>query len=385
MAGRKSRKTKYYDYAFLFIVLFLLGFGLIMIYSASAFEGFNKFHSQTYFLRKQAIAIGIGAFAMLFGAKFPYSFWKKLAPVFYVVAILVIFLVRTKFGIEANGAYRWVEIPGIGMNVQVAEVVKLCMIFFYATFIEKYTQALKTPKGLAFYLLSILPVFLLLWKITNNFSSAFIASMIPVVMLLIVIKFNWIMGLAGVIAAGVATAIVFYVKNADISTMSFRFARIKAWLDPESYAASYGMQTLQSLYAIGSGGVFGKGLGQSMQKIGSLPEAQNDMIFAIVCEELGLFGAISVIVLFTILIWRMVVIANNSSDFYGTMLVIGVMAHISLQVVLNIAVVTNTIPNTGISLPFISYGGSSVLFLMFEMGLVMNVAEHIEFKENQNE
>lgn len=154
-----------------------------------------------------------------------------------------------------------------------------------------------------------------------------------------------------------------------------------AWLDPEAYASGKGFQTLQALYAIGSGGIFGKGLGKSMQKLGFIPEAQNDMIFSIICEELGLLGAIAVILLFVILIWRMMIIANNARDLFGALLVVGVMGHISVQVILNIAVVTNTIPNTGVSLPFISYGGSSVMFLLVEIGIVMSVAKGIRLRE----
>ena len=162
--------------------------------------------------------------------------------------------------------------------------------------------------------------------------------------------------------------------------MSYRFGRINAWLDPEKYASTTGFQTLQSLYAIGSGDLFGKGLGQSMQKLGFIPEAQNDMIFSIICEELGLFGAIAIIMMFLIMIWRFLIIANNAPDQFGALLVVGVMAHISIQVILNIAVVTNTIPNTGITLPFISYGGSSIVFLLAEIGLALSVSRGIKLE-----
>ena len=160
---------------------------------------------------------------------------------------------------------------------------------------------------------------------------------------------------------------------------SYRAERLLIWRNPEKYAKGY--QTLQGLYAIGSGGLFGKGLGGSMQKLGFVPEAQNDMIFSIICEELGLFGAISVILLFVIIIWRFMVIASNAQDLYGALIVTGALAHISIQVILNIAVVTNTIPNTGISLPFISYGGTSVLFLLAEIGLVLSVSRGIHFEQ----
>ena len=160
---------------------------------------------------------------------------------------------------------------------------------------------------------------------------------------------------------------------------SYRLERLAIWRNPEAYEKGY--QTLQGLYAIGSGGLFGRGLGQSIQKLGFVPEAQNDMIFSIICEELGLFGAAAVILLFLLMIWRFMVIANNAPDLFGAMLVVGVMGHIAIQVILNIAVVTNTIPNTGISLPFISYGGSSVLFLLTEMGIVLSVGKGIRLKD----
>lgn len=158
----------------------------------------------------------------------------------------------------------------------------------------------------------------------------------------------------------------------------FRFSRIMVWLNPEEYADSGGYQVMQGLYAIGSGGLFGKGLGNSAQKLGFVPEATNDMIFSIICEELGIFGAICIILLFIFMIRRMRVVACNAPNFFGSMIVIGVMAQISMQVVLNIAVVTNSMPNTGVSLPFISYGGTSLVFLMAEMGLVFSVSKSVK-------
>ena len=160
----------------------------------------------------------------------------------------------------------------------------------------------------------------------------------------------------------------------------YQLSRIHVWLSPESYPMDGGYQVLQGLYAIGSGGLFGKGLGESIQKMGFVPEAQNDMIFSIICEELGLFGAVSVILILLFMIYRFMLIANNAPDLLGALIVVGVMAHIAIQVVLNIAVVTNTIPNTGITLPFISYGGTSVLFLMMEMGMVLGVSNHIRLE-----
>ena len=186
----------------------------------------------------------------------------------------------------------------------------------------------------------------------------------------------------GLVALVLIISIVWAIFNTSIvEVLGFRGGRILAWRDPEAYAQDKGFQTLQALYAIGSGGIWGKGLGQSMQKLDFIPEAQNDMIFSIICEELGLFGAIAIILMFIMLLWRMMIVANNAPDLFGALLVVGVMGHIAIQVILNIAVVTNTIPNTGISLPFISYGGSSVLFLMMEIGLVLSVARRIQLRE----
>ncbi len=162
---------------------------------------------------------------------------------------------------------------------------------------------------------------------------------------------------------------------------AWRLERIRAWLDPNAYASGKGFQTLQALYAIGSGGVLGKGLGESVQKLGFIPEAQNDMIFSIICEELGLLGAIAVMTRFKVMIWRFMAIAYSSPDMYGGLLVVGVMAHVAIQVILNIAVVTNTMPNTGISLPFISYGGSALVCMLFEIGLVLSVGRGIQIQD----
>ena len=189
------------------------------------------------------------------------------------------------------------------------------------------------------------------------------------------VKMRWfVIGAVAVIAV-----VVFFVIFPD-KLPSYAAKRITAWLDKDFDPFGARWQTNQSLYAIGSGGLFGKGLGESMQKLGFIPEAQNDMIFSVICEELGLFGAICLILLYLLIIWRFMVIANNAADLYGALLVVGIMAHISIQVVLNIAVVTNTIPNTGISLPFVSYGGTSILFLLSEMGLALSVSRGIKFE-----
>lgn len=382
MASRKNRKQSeyFFDYTLLFIVLFLLGFGLIMVYSTSSYEASisaNLKYDEAYYLKHQAFAAVMGFFAMIVVANIPYHFWERFATLRYFVSAILIVLVLTPLGIEANGARRWLN---LGLSVQPAEIAKLCMILFLASFICKMGKGIRTGRGFWMVLMIPVPICVMVWKITNNMSSAIIIFGIALLMLFVAspdYKRFVLMGAAGVAAVA---ALVFAIIQMEHSDLGFRGGRILAWLNPEDYASGTGFQTLQALYAIGSGGIFGKGLGQSMQKLGFLPEAQNDMIFSIICEELGLFGGIAVILLFVLLIWRFMVIANNSSDLFGALLVVGVMGHIAIQVILNIAVVTNTIPNTGISLPFISYGGSSVMFLMVEIGLVLSVAKGIKLK-----
>lgn len=376
MAGRNGRKKSeyYFDYSLLFIILFLVTFGMVMIYSASAYD------SNTRFLQHQAIGVALGIFLMFFVARIPYHFWEHLSLPAYMVSAALILLVKTGLGVEANGAVRWLQIGPL--TLQPAEVAKLAMIIFLSSMICKMGRKIRSAKGFWAILLAAAPHCLLVWKVTSNMSSAIIIFGIAFLMLFVAspdYKRFILLGAAGLSGAGLLVYVV--SKAASTEGMSFRLERILAWLDPEAYASGKGFQTLQGLYAIGSGGIFGKGLGQSMQKLGYLPEQQNDMIFAIICEELGLFGAIAVILIFVLLIWRFMVIANNAPDLYGALLVVGVMGHIAVQVILNIAVVTNTIPNTGISLPFISYGGTSVMFLLVEMGIVMSVARGIRLKD----
>lgn len=377
---RKEQSEYYFDYSLLFIVLFLLGFGLIMIYSASSYEASAEFGDAAHYLKRQLFAIIIGLVLMTITANIPYHFWERFAVLGYVVSAALIPLVLTPLGVESHKARRWIRIPGIGFNLQPAEVAKLCMILFLATLVCKMGKSIRTMKGFLVMVCIPLPIVMMIWKITDNLSSAIIILGISLLMVFVAspdYKKFVIMGAMG--AVGVAV-IIFLIVNAE-TVEGFRSARIIAWLDPESQAQDKGFQTLQALYAIGSGGIWGKGLGQSMQKLSFLPEAQNDMIFSIICEELGLFGAISIILMFIMLLWRMMIVANNAPDLFGAMLVVGVIGHIAIQAILNIAVVTNTIPNTGISLPFISYGGSSVMFLLIEIGLVLSVAKRIQLKE----
>lgn len=378
---RQQKGENFMDYSLLFIVLFLVGFGMVMVFSSSSYEANLKLGDSTRYLRQQLLASILGLVAMMVVANIPYHFWERFAVPAYIGSAVLILLI-IPFGYSSGGATRWLYIGPL--SLQVAEVAKLGMILFLSSLICKMGKRIRTNKGFMLVLGIPLPIALMIWRITNNLSSAIIVMAIAVLMLFVSCPDYKRFFLLGLITLAVAAAAVFYVvqtAEAHVDDLDFRGARVLAWLDPEAYSSDTGFQTLQALYAIGSGGVLGKGLGQSMQKRGFLPEAQNDMIFSIICEELGLFGGIAVIIMFLMLIWRLMIIANNAADLYGALLVVGVMGHIAVQVILNIAVVTNTIPNTGISLPFISYGGSSVMFLLIEIGITLSVAKGIRLKD----
>ncbi len=376
--GKKKREHTFFDFTLLFVVIFLLCFGLVMLYSVSSYDANLNYNDSAYFLRKQVISTVLGLVVMTAVIFIDYHLWSRTAFVAYVVSAVLVFMVLSPLGYEVNGARRWLN---LGLSLQPAEVAKVGVIIFYASLVCKLGKNLMTKAGFMIIIPTVLFMALIILLITENLSSSIIVVGI-VFMMMFVASDNYkefvLIGAGGALVAAIVVLLV--QKGVLSSDQSFRFARIEAWLNPEAYAADKGFQTLQALYAIGSGEVFGKGLGQSMQKLGYIPEAQNDMIFSIICEELGLFGAVAVMLMFLIMIWRFVVIANNAEDEFGALLVVGVMAHIAIQVILNIAVVTNTIPNTGITLPFISYGGSAVVFLLIEIGLVLSVARGIKYK-----
>ena len=378
---RRIKNEYYFDYSLIFIVLFLLGFGLMMIYSASSYEAYADYGNEAFYLRKQFIAILAGLFAMVVVSILPYKLWEKFAGLIYAVSMVLVALVP-KFGIESHGAKRWLRVPVFG-SLQPAEVAKVAIIIVLASLISKMGRSVRTWKAMGILLTIAGVQAIMVWKLTDNLSSGIIILGIGVLMIFVSTPDYKKYVLFALVGGAAIAGGIYYIYTVGMQEgMNFRFKRILAWLEPEKYPSDGGYQTLQSLYAIGSGGIWGKGLGQSMQKLDFIPEAQNDMIFSIICEELGLFGAFAIMLMFVMLLWRMMIIANNANDLYGSLLVIGVMGHIAIQVILNIGVVTNTIPNTGISLPFISYGGSSVLFLLAEIGLVISVASRIQLKES---
>ena len=372
----KKNRTEYYiDYSLVFVILFLVAFGLIMLYSTSSYEANLDFGDSAYYFKHQLGPTLLGLVGMAVMSYIPYKVLAKFAmPIYLASAVLLLMIIP--FGVKSNGAKRWIRIMGV--SIQPAEVAKVATIIFTATIIIKLKKNLTTYKGFATAILFPLILAGMVYGITRNLSSAIIIMGITVIMLFVSTPGYKRYIITGLAVIGFAVVMVILIANSDqTSGMNYRFERVLAWLDPAAHASGKGFQTLQALYAIGSGGIFGKGLGESMQKMGFIPEAQNDMIFSIICEELGLFGAIAVMLMFLLLIWRLMIIANNAPDMFGALLVIGVMGHIAIQVILNIAVVTNTIPNTGITLPFISYGGSAVIIQLAEIGIALNVARNI--------
>jgi cell division protein FtsW len=365
-------KEKYYfDYNLLFIIIFLLCFGLVMLYSSSSYTAANTYGDSAYYLKRQLRNILIGAVAMAVFARMDYHRWRGLGMVAYFVALFLCVVVMFPIPgltVSSHGQSRWLNLGVV--QIQPSELGKLAVIMCLASLLERIRGKMAKFSTLVKIMVLLAP---LLGAVAySNLSTALIIFGIAVCMLFVASpRYMQFFVVGGV---GIAFAVAFIVFA------GYRGDRIQAWLDPES-AGDAGYQTLQGLYAIGSGGLFGKGLGQSLQKLGNVPEAQNDMIFTIICEELGLFGAVCVILLFVLLLWRMMVIANNSTDLYGSLLVVGIMSHIAIQVILNIGVVTKTIPNTGVILPFISYGGTSLVFLMAEMGLALNVSKGIRLSE----
>lgn len=384
--GRKIKKKgkRYFDYSLLFVVIFICGFGLVMIYSTSSYTAQLTYGNSEYFFFKQLQADLLGFLAMYFMYRvFDYHYFQRRWAVAIFILSIISILAIIPFGTEVNGAKRWIYLGTV--SFQPSELAKFATIVMTAVGICAIGNKINKLRYVFLIWLIIGGLLgVMVYAITSNLSSAIIIFGISFVMTFVAYKGYKIYMV--LIAAFTAAFAAFYtwltnmVKSGNM-TDSFRLNRFLIWLNPEKYMEDKGYQTVQALYAIGSGGLFGKGLGKSLQKLGFIPESQNDMIFSIICEELGLFGAICVILIFVLMLWRIVHIAQNAPDLLGTLIATGVFAQVAIQVILNIAVVTNTIPNTGVSLPFISYGGTSSVFLMAEIGVVLNISSQIRLEK----
>lgn len=388
MQNREEKKTKKFskflnnkmDYVLVITVLILVSLGVVMVLSASAPSALSKTGSSyTYFIKQFGFAV-FGIIAMLFVSKIDYRFYKKYYWGVYVVSVLVLLLVLVPhLGKEVNGALRWIEIKGLG-QFQPSEITKIGLIIFYAGYLSDHKSELKDFwRGFFKPLIFLAIPVAILYRIQNHLSVSLVISVITFVMMLMagvrVLHFVWA-GLAG--GAGLTLLLlkgkIDQIKGVAGTSDSFRLDRIKVFFDPWSDATGTGYQMIQSLYAIGSGGLFGVGLGNSKQKYLYIPEPQNDFIFAIIAEELGFVGCIAIIALFAVFVWRGIVIAMKAPDMFGSLIAVGITTLVAIQAIINIAVVTASIPTTGMALPFFSYGGTSLVILLSSVGILLNIS-----------
>ncbi|HEX3026422.1 MAG TPA: putative lipid II flippase FtsW [Clostridia bacterium] len=368
MAGKKGLKKRLirggFDLPFFVLVMILLMLGLVMMFSASYAYAYAHYNNSFYFIKKQAVWAVLGIFIMYVTATFDYHRFHKVA--YPILAASYVFLVVVLFMPKSHGVRRWIPKP---INFQPSEVAKFAVILVFAHIIAKNYSKMKTFKYGVLPYITILGSMAGLLVLEPHLSGTILILTIGFTLMFVGgTSLKWF-GAGGGIAAGAILIIVLFTHLIDYAK-----SRLTYWLDPFSDAKGLGWQTIQSLYAIGSGGLMGLGLGNSRQKYLYISEPQNDFVFSIVCEELGFIGATIVILLFALLVWRGFVIAMRAPDKFGSILAIGLTTQVGLQAALNIAVVTNSIPNTGISLPFFSYGGSSLVMLLFQMGIVLSVS-----------
>lgn len=362
------------DYFTWILVLILIAFGLIMVLSASAPSALSEDGDSYKYIKKQAIAAVLGFVAMMTLSKVDYHIYRKLKWLIYIVCIGLLVAVGFS-GMDEGGARRWIRIAGI--NFQPSEFAKIGFILFFASLLSDVKEhgKIKVYKyGFLYPMAFIVPIVLSIYVLQNHFSATFIIAVVTCVQMFVAgtkISHFLITGLFG----GIVFLCGVLFKNGKLSFGSgFRSSRIQTWLDPFSDPTGDGWQIIQSLYAIGSGGLFGVGLGNSKQKYLYLPEPHNDFIFAVLAEELGFVGCLIVILLFLVFIWRGIVIAIKSKDDFGCLIAVGIITMLGLQALINIAVVTGTIPVTGMPLPFFSYGGTSLIANMMAVGILLNIS-----------
>ncbi len=370
LSGVKIRTASYgkneIDIPFLIIVLLLVVAGLIVLFSASYASAYYNYGDSYYFIKNQAVFALMGLAVMtliiLFATRKIYIFATlPIAGISIILLALVPFI-----GTTVNGAKRWIRIAGI--SIQPSEIAKIAIVFVFALMIAIFKEKMEKPKYGILPFAVVLLVFAGLVIIEKHVSATVIICGIAAIMLFVGgVKLVYFIAIGAIGVAGIGGLIL---------VSDHALARVKVWLDPWVDPLGKGFQSIQSLYAIGSGGIFGLGLGQSRQKYLYIPEPQNDFIFSIATEELGFFGAIIIIALFALLIWRGYIIALRTNDRFMSMLVVGLISKFALQVLFNIAVVTGTIPNTGISLPFFSYGGTALVLQLAEMGVILSVSKY---------
>ena len=364
---KRGMKTEF-DSVVFYTTMTLVFIGIVMVFSASYIQAAFKHHDAFYFLKRNVIYAILGFAGMIITSRIDYTLWKKNANKIGILALVLLILVLTPLGVSANGAQRWLGVGGA--TIQPAEIAKFACIIITAKLIEQKYEDIKSFRKGILPLLVVPCVFFALIILQPNMSTAGTIILVTFVMLFVAgMNMKFVMSMIGL----GAVAFVGLVLSAP-----YRLKRVTSFLDPFQDPLGAGYQVIQSLYAIGSGGLFGLGLGKSKQKYFYIPEPQNDFIFAIIGEELGLVGCIVVMMLFLVLVYRCVRIALKCPDIFSCMVVIGIGAQIGIQAALNIAVATSSMPATGVALPFISMGGTSLTILMGAVGIVLNISKHVK-------
>ena len=377
IGGIKGRKPQI-DFVLVVIIIILLSFGIVMVLSASAPSALAETGDSYTYVTKQAIFAVLGLAAMWFFSKLDYRIYKKLYwPVYWISVGVLLLVLIPKLGVTAGGATRWIDLGFT--QLQPSELTKVGMIVFYAGYLTDHKDELRSfTKGFLKPLLFLVPPVGIAFFVQNHMSVGIVMAAITFVMMLMAGCRLLHFILSGLVVGGLGGAgLGVYLATAGESAAdaNFRISRILNYMDPWQDPTGAGWQTIQSLYAIGSGGLFGVGLGESKQKYLYVSEPQNDFIFSILAEELGFIGCTIVIILFALFIWRGIIIAMKAPDMFGSLLATGITTLVMIQVAINIGVVTNTIPNTGMSLPFFSAGGTALVILLGMCGILLNISK----------
>lgn len=374
----KNKKTvpnfinNQFDFILFVIIIILLSLGIVMVLSASAPSAIAESGNSYSYVIQQLKAAILGIILMLIISKIDYRIYKKFYKAIYWISVLILLLVLIPgLGLSSNGATRWIDLKFI--QFQPSELTKIGLIVFYAGYLADHKSELKSFwKGFVKPLIYILPPIAILYFVQNHLSASVVIGAVTCVMMIMAGCRLLYFVIAGLIGALVMTVGIIALQATGKG--GFRIKRIMSFMDPWADATEVGWQAVQGLYAIGSGGLFGVGLGESKQKYLYIPEPHNDFIFSILAEELGFVGCVIVILLFAIFIWRGILIAIKSPDVFGSLLATGITTLIGVQVIINIGVVTSLIPNTGMPLPFFSYGGTALLILLCSCGVLLNIS-----------
>lgn len=370
---KEKNNQKPFDFILCITVFLLLALGIIMVLSASAPSSLSEWGNSYYYVIRQGVFALIGIVLMFIISKIDYRIYKKFYKLAYIVSIIALALVVVPgIGVEVNGAKRWINL-GFG-RFQPSEIAKIGLIVFYAGYLSEHRTELNSfLEGFVKPFVYLIPPIAILFFIQDHLSASIIIILITAIMMLMAgsrLKYFLTVGVAG-ISAGLAGMLILAQSTGK---GDFRLARLTTFLNPWQDLTGDGWQVIQGLYAIGSGGLFGVGLGNSKQKYLYIPEPHNDFIFAVLAEELGFVGCIAVIALFLVFIWRGILTSMKAKDCFGSLLAVGITSLIGIQAIMNIAVVTSSMPATGISLPFFSYGGTSLLILLCSVGVLLNIS-----------